>query len=244
VPRPVAVAPSGAVIVMVPRLDRIDFMELPLAASVPPALPVAHVRVKTVSGATSGTSGLAPDSCTSRATMRTTDLAYRLNTHYYSATNISGTCSGRKAPRYFSGAGTYDSVSYEWGGWDTVATFNAGMSPGTMKAGNINGVVLACSLGVDCSGFVTRVWQRTDKKYGTSTLSQISTPLGSFADLLEYDIMMKSTHVMLFRYFGTGGGFWVSEATTRNHYDRVVYNYIDSTYAANFAPWRYDNVCP
>lgn len=245
VAEPVAVSPGGVIIALVPRDDRLDVVALPRGPSVDTVLPATQLLITAEGyGDNNATAGI--ESCTSRSTMRATDAGYRYNSHYYSDTNINGTCSGRTKPRYFGSAGTYSSVSYKWGGWDTVIYFNSGMSPGTYKAGDItSGSTLSCARGVDCSGFVTRVWQRTDKKYGTSTLYQISTPLPNYSNLLEYDIFLKSGHVMLFRYY-SGSGYYVSEATTASSYDRVIYRWISSSTVGSgtgYGAARYDNVC-
>ncbi len=244
VAEPVAVSPSGDIIALVPRADRLDVVALPLGSSVDPVLPAAQPAIRAEASDNNTTAGI--ESCTSRSTMRATDVGYRNNSDYYSDTNINGSCTGREKPSYFGSAGTYSSVSYKWGGWDTVTYFRSGMSPSTYKAGDTSsGATLSCARGVDCSGFVTRVWQRTDKKYGTSTLYQISTPLSNYSNLLEYDIFLKSGHVMLFRYY-SGSGYYVSEATTDEYIDKVTYRWISSSTVGSgtgYGAARYDNVC-
>jgi len=243
VAEPVAMSPSGDIIALLPRADRLDVVALPLGVSLDPVLPAAALAS---AEAHHDIAAAGIESCTSRSTMRATDAGYRTNSHYYSNTNITGTCSGRTKPNYLTTAGTYSSVSYQWGGWDTVINFNSGMSPGTKQAGDISsaGNSLSCARGVDCSGFVTRVWQRTNKKYGTDTLAEISTPLPNYSNLLEYDIFLKSGHVMLFRYY-SGSGYYVSEATT-GIYERVIYRWISSSTVGSgtgYGAARYDNVC-
>jgi hypothetical protein len=174
--------------------------------------------------------------------MASTDSAYRSNSKYLSNTNIGGACTGRTKPRYLGSAGTYGSVSYKWGGFNTVAQFNNAMDPQTGKAGDINddSGTLSCAYGVDCSGFVSRVWQLTSK-HSTYDLPNISTAT-SVSLMRRYDLFNKASHAMLYRS-KTSTGFYVSESTTANSLDRVVYRHVTTSYANGFTPRRYNNVC-
>lgn len=164
---------------------------------------------------------------------------YLNNSKYLSSKNVSGSCSGRDKPRYIGGAGTYSSVPYDWGGWDSVEQFNSYMSNGYAAGDVRTSGVESCSKGVDCSGFVTRAWGRTDKKYGTSTLNQISNYLSSTSQLLAGDIMNKAgSHVRLFASF-SGSGCYCYEATKSKAYDRVVYRYLSWSSYSGYKPARY-----
>jgi hypothetical protein len=175
--------------------------------------------------------------------MGNTDWGYRNDNEYLSDTNINGTCAGRLKPRYLGGPGAYTSVPYEWGGFNTVAQYDAQMSPGTGKAGNRTDDAgsLSCAYGVDCSGFVSRVWQLTSK-YSTSTLPNISFAI-SAGSMLDYDLFNKvGSHSMMHRY-RSGSGYYVSESTTSGNYDRVIYRWISDSYASGFSTRRFNNVC-
>lgn len=173
--------------------------------------------------------------------MASRDSAYRSNSKSLSETNITGSCSGRKKPHYLGSAKTYSSVPYKWGGFDSVSSFNSHMSPKTGRAGDVSsGDTLSCAYGVDCSGFVSRVWGVSSKK-GTSTLPGIA-PVIPESWLLPYDIFNKSGHVMLYRSKASGG-YYVSEATTKDNKDRVVYQFQEADYVDGFVPRRYNNVC-
>ena len=234
--QPVAATADGELIALVPRNDTIDIVLLNLRDSLPTVLPAMDPPEFTVADA------LPAASCVTRATMTSADQGYRNNSKYLSTTNISGACAGRTAPRYLAAAGTYSSVPYEWGGFDTVATFNGQMSPGTGKAGNINTAnVLGCSFGVDCSGFVSRVWQLTTK-YSTSTLPNVSRAI-HINGIVRNDIFNKAgSHVVLFKST-SGGGYYISEATTSGALDRVIYRWVDSSYLTGYTLRRPNNVC-
>ena len=104
--------------------------------------------------------------------------------------NMGAVCSGT-AP--VTGAECVRSEPYDWGGWDTLSAYRSRMTNGA-QAGDINttapnpgengsnvGVEL-CSRGIDCSGFIGRVWDtpawpRSDGTYsnfkpGSGTISR------------------------------------------------------------------------
>ncbi len=232
-----AVGPDGAVYGLMTRPDRVEIQRLQFTDKLSPILHSGQSLRQSAPRANS------PLACVSRDTIMNTAWGIRNNQKYLSSTNTDGACSGRGKPRYIGGAGTWRSVAYDWGGFDSKALYNSYMSPNTYKAGDINTAgVESCSRGLDCSGFVSRAWQLTTK-YGTATLPNISWKLGSTGSLLRGDIMNKSgSHVILFESF-VSGGMWGLESTTTNSYDRAVY--ITRTWSAlnGYVPRRYNNVC-
>lgn len=234
----VAVATDGTPYVLIAREKSVEIRRLKFVDKLESILPPWQDRTLDEEPV------IPPSSCVSRTTIMNTAWAIRNNSKYLSSTNTSGTCSGRGKPRYIGGAGTYKSVAYDWGGFDSLSAYNAAMSPGTGKAGDINTAgVESCSRGLDCSGFVSRAWQRTTK-YGTSTLSQISYQLSSTSSLRQGDVMNKSgSHVVLFERFASSG-IWTLEATTTNSYDRVVYITRSWSNLSSYVPRRLNSVCP
>ena len=103
-------------------------------------------------------------------------------------------------------------MPYKWGGFDTPESFLAGLERG-MKAGDIGGPekrkmddagVSAESVGIDCSGFVSRCWGLS-RPYSTKELPGICLPLRSWEELRTGDILLKDGHVVLFKEWGKGG---------------------------------------
>ncbi len=235
----VAVGPDGHVYALLTREDHAELVRLAFADK------LASIFDKAASApeAEDVTPVAPPVTCVSRATIMSTGWAIRDNSKYLSSTNTDGACSGRGKPRYIGGAGTYRSVAYDWGGFSSRSQYNAAMSPGTGKAGDVNTAgVESCSYGLDCSGFVSRAWQKTTK-YGTATLSQVSWQMSSTSSLREGDVMNKSgSHVVLFVSFATGG-IWTLEATTTNSYDRVVYITRSWSALSGYVPRRLTGVC-
>ncbi|NOK63126.1 MAG: hypothetical protein GFH27_549323n149 [Chloroflexi bacterium AL-W] len=125
---------------------------------------------------------------------------YISTSKYLDSDNTDGSCPGRGKPHYIGRPGTYLSVPYDWNGWVLDSSYKAKMDE-NYQAGDIGTAgVESCLRGVDCSGFVTRAWGRSDKKYGTSTLHEISTALADKWSLKEGDIMnYSSSHVRLIR---------------------------------------------
>jgi hypothetical protein len=97
------------------------------------------------------------------------------------------------------------SVPYKWGGFDTPESFLKGLKEGR-KAGDVatlwkrqNGdaVVSDESVGIDCSGFISRCWLLPEP-YSTRELPSICLPLASWDELRKGDILLKEGHVILF----------------------------------------------
>lgn len=230
-----AVGPDSAVYAALTRPDHLDIVRLKFRERLESILP-AGTSMKSVQNGV-------PLTCVARGTMAWNAWLYLGNSKYLSSTNTDGACSGRGKPRYLGGAGTYWSVPYDWNGFDSVDGFNSYMDPNTYQAGDNNDTDESCSKGVDCSGYVSRIWQ-LPSKYGTCTLRNISTLLPSTNNLLTGDIMNRClVHTVLFTDFQTNG-MNAYESTTYNSYDRVVWMFSNWSRFNGYQPRRYNNVCP
>lgn len=158
--------------------------------------------------------------------------------------NNNGTCTARTKASYLTNPGTYSSVSYDWGGWDTPTAFKSAMTA-SGKAGNLNtAAILACSYGVDCSGFVTRVWGFTDWKRNTidipgtaTSKAQVYGPAYYVGDALNY----PGVHVVLFSSLTTNG-LYIYESCGEP-YGRVVYRAVTWSYVSQYTGWRSRTSC-
>lgn len=113
---------------------------------------------------------------------------------------------GEPRPGYWVVGQTNTGIPYKWGGFDTAASFTAGLRAGK-AAGDLynrgkrvkgDRAVSSEAVGIDCSGFISRCW-KLPKKYGTSTLREVCTPLSSPAELKAGDVMnYVGGHVVLF----------------------------------------------
>lgn len=247
-----SITPDGRILALVADLAAVSVVELGVVppGQLPEVLPDPAPPERIVAGAREGKTqaasaepqtAAAATACVSRSTMASRDSTYRSNSHYYSSTNISGACANRGKPRYLGSAGTYSSVPYQWGGFDTVSSFNAQMSPGTGKAGDITkGDTLSCAHGIDCSGFVSRIWGLSSKK-STTSLTGVSAAIPN-SWLQPYDIFLTDGHTMLYRSRGSGG-YYVSESTTKDSKDRVIYQFQGASYVDGFTTRRSSTVC-
>lgn len=246
------VGPDGSIYALLTHADRLDVVRLGFSRVLEPILSPQAAVAKVQNTDLQDASAINPQTCRDRSAMLTTASGYTGNSKYLNATNTDGACTGRGKPRYIGGAGTYASVAYDWGGWDTVSGYNGYMDPNTYKAGDIDtvnptgsGGVESCSRGVDCSGFVSRVWALASK-HSTCMLEypDVSCTLLATTYLRRGDILNTCTggHVVWFDTTASGG-VYAYESTTYNSYDRVVRMYSSWTRLAGYTPRRYCNVC-
>ena len=233
----VAVAPDGAVYALVPRVDRVDIVRLAFSNELSSILPGPDGAVGVNRADDRAGSAVA---CRTRDDMYSAALEYINNRTFLSTTNIAGACAGRTRPRYLTTAGTYTSVPYDWGGYVTVGEFNTLISQGR-QAGDIDSAAVeSCSVGVDCSGFVSRVWGTSHNT--TSTLPGISTAITT-SQLQRGDILNKAgDHVAMIDAI-VSGGVKTLEATTYQANDRVINITTDWSRFAGYSAYRYNGVC-
>ena len=155
--------------------------------------------------------------------------------------------------------GSNSRFPYSWGGFSTISQFDQGLAD-CKKAGDIqtkysdgtSACGSSCSVGVDCSGFVSRLWKQTTK-YGTSTITQIATKINK-SDLKPADALDDTgSHIRLFVGFRSdgkwdmvesyaGSGYWGVGYTVRtpaenDGYDAIRYNAIvDDSVPTNKPP--------
>jgi hypothetical protein len=245
--RGVGVDQDGNVYAMIPREDRLDIVRLSFKKALKPILQSTELKESEpgiLHAHASRLPVMVPSACSRTRTQMTAAAAeYPNNQTYLTSTNLSGTCAGRTAPRYLgTNAGNKVSVPYDWGGFDSVSDYRSFMSQ-VYKAGDINTAgVESCSKGVDCSGFVSRVWGLTSK-YSTTTLPGISTQLLDVKSLQMGDIVnLYNSHVVIFNGMENGGiDAW--ESTVYGSQDRVVYGYVSWTRLSGYVPYRYNGVC-
>jgi hypothetical protein len=212
----VAVGPDGEVYALITRKDRADVVRLGFRPHLP------RILHRTVEAENAVSDSVTTCSIT-RTTIESNCNAYCNDYQWYNASALNGTCRGRGKPLYLGDVPAYyDSVSYDWGGWDPVSVFNSDIASG-YDAGDINkGGTESCSRGVDCSGFVSRSWGLTTR-YTTHTLEDVSYPI-STSSVGTGDLMLKvGVHCALVDYTSSNG-LQIWESTTYFNYDRVTYH--------------------
>lgn len=159
-------------------------------------------------------------------------------------TNISPMRNYTK-PRFINqGAGSYNTMPYCWGGFDSRSQFNNGLARGG-RAGNINtstsGKVYN-TYGLDCSGYVSRCWGY-GQKLSTRSIVNVSRQI-PYSSLRQGDALNNpGHHVMLFDRFDSNGDYVLYEATLLNGYDRVSHTIRSrASVEGNYAAIRYQEL--
>lgn len=151
-------------------------------------------------------------------------------------------------PSYVTGAGSYNSMPYCYGGYSTIADFNYGILTGR-NVGNTTLSNAATQLydngetvGLDCSGFVCRAWGCG--RYYTSNLNTVCNSI-NISNIAQGDILLKQTspnsHVMMFYYTLSSTNIVTIEATISYGYDRVnLLNHSKGYLLSNgYSPYKY-----
>jgi hypothetical protein len=111
------------------------------------------------------------------------------------------------------------------------------------QAGDIDTTyAVSCSRGVDCSGFVSRVWQ-LPQKYSTRDLPNVSRAASTGS--LAYGDVYNSpgVHVILYES-ASANGFNGAESTVDNSFDRVVRGFVPMSRVNGYSVLRYNGACP
>ncbi len=125
---------------------------------------------------------------------------YAQHTWVMSVKNQKGSCTSSYKSDYTPGA--QKGVPYDWGGFDTVAEFDQKIADGYGAGSHSWHGILSCTTGVDCSGFVSRCWELSEK-YSTSTIGEVSHSIAK-KDLVSGDAFnKKGSHIVL--WVGTAG---------------------------------------
>lgn len=106
-------------------------------------------------------------------------------------------------------------IPYKWGGFNTIAQFDAGLENSKYAGDIITSGVSSYALGVDCSGYVSRCWQ-LNEHVSTAYMHTITTQYSSWDNLKPGDAIHKVGHVRLFVKRNLNGSFKVAEAAGRN----------------------------
>ncbi|MEA3392908.1 MAG: fibronectin type III domain-containing protein, partial [Candidatus Marinimicrobia bacterium] len=161
--------------------------------------------------------------------------------HIWTATAANiGTTSLVTTPTWIV-IGQNQRVPYKWGGFNTVAEFDAGIAAGKL-AGDMNtsaGVDWSGCVGADCSGFVSVCW--TSGRKTTSTFHEVSTQLSSFNDLLPADATNRAgSHIRMVVEW-TADGRLVQIEETGSGWAARYYTWRLSDITA-YVPIRYNNI--
>lgn len=245
----IAVSSTGEIWYMVPKKDRVSFEQLTPAPGVPALwLADAALSVNGMIGSALDAvwAAVTPDvahatggvnSPWSRDDGDGTGYGYYSLNRYCNSEAYYRSCGtpggdgddGNGRPRYITSYNTYYQwAPYQWGGFDTAAAIrdhvgDSGNDAGDYTSGPTGSVVLGCPMGVDCSGFVSRLWG-LQSQHTTISLTHHATTVSSYSNMLIGDIFDKtsgSRHCIWYRY-NTANGANCYESTTWNSWDRVA----------------------
>jgi len=108
--------------------------------------------------------------------------AFALHPFSSAAVNQTASCSGAYQSIYIPG--DYVGLPYDWGGYMTLFQFDQAMAAGYGAGSYPEDGILDCTVGLDCSGFLSKVWQLGH--YTTSSMHQVSTQI-SAGELMPAD---------------------------------------------------------
>ncbi|HQY60260.1 MAG TPA: hypothetical protein PK141_02615 [Polyangiaceae bacterium] len=115
------------------------------------------------------------------------------------AANQRGTCSSENASyRSLSVTGDYVGLPYDWGGYMSLFTFDQGIARGLGAGSQATDGILSCTVGLDCSGFVSQAWGVGH--FTTSSMAETSGAIAQSA-MLAGDVYNKAGyHVAMFSH--------------------------------------------
>jgi hypothetical protein len=162
--------------------------------------------------------------------------------------------SGTTLPSYVKNANVGDTlyaIPYKWGGADGADTGAGGRESfgyyqqNGYQTGDVNtnkDFGYSSVTGLDCSGFVGLAWYRTDKKYATSTLHEITHDITK-SDLKSMDALNSSGYHTVLYNGQSSTGVYTKESTIDNggksqNYHRT-WTWLDNN---KFKPIRYDKI--
>ncbi|MEA1986929.1 MAG: T9SS type A sorting domain-containing protein [Candidatus Marinimicrobia bacterium] len=142
--------------------------------------------------------------------------------------------------------GSNTKVPYQWGGYSTLSDFETGIQDGKkagdMQTSGVNGnsaVNYSDVEGVDCSGYVSRIW--TSGRETTSSFHNVSSTLGSWNDMKPADAAnYASHHIRLNVERNSNGSFLMAEAAGSGWGCR--YANFSTSALSSYSPIRYDNI--
>lgn len=132
------------------------------------------------------------------------DRAARYATHVWTATEDNTdavSCADDWESDYTPG--TYTALPYDWGGWVTIEEFDQQLADGYGVGSHSWHGSLWCTTGVDCSGFVSQLWD--SGHYSTSTFYKTAWDIG-WDELQRGDALNDpGSHMVLYTHTSEGG---------------------------------------
>lgn len=153
------------------------------------------------------------------------------------AVNETAGCSSTYVSDYT--AGSYRGLPYDWGGYYTLDEYDQAIADGLGAGSHSWHGILSCTAGLDCSGFVSQVWDASHNS--TSTFYTVTTDI-AVTELLRADAVNDAgSHVVLYTYETAAGMPVFYEAAGSAQRTRLNsasgWSYLDG-----YQPIRYDGI--
>jgi MYXO-CTERM domain-containing protein len=149
--------------------------------------------------------------------------------------NLTASCSSTYKSVYTPG--DYVGLPYDWGGYMNKFTFDQGIANG-LGAGSVPyGDILSCTVGLDCSGYVSQCWDTGHLT--TSSLHTQSTAITQ-SQLLPGDALNQAGyHVILYSHTLANGEPVLYEAVGYNVH---INPWGGWAYTSGYQPRRYNGI--
>jgi hypothetical protein len=136
--------------------------------------------------------------------------------------------------------GEYTGLPYDWGGYVTLDEFDSQIADGYGAGSHSWHGILSCTTGVDCSGYVSMVWETSH--YSTSTFDNGPTHEIGWADLSRGDAVNDAgSHVVLFAHESDAG--WPVYYEASGSAEKVRLNTSGGWgYLDGYQPIRFDDI--
>lgn len=165
--------------------------------------------------------------------------AYAYAWHLWTATAANMTADCDASYRSVVPVGDQLGLPYDWGGYMTLHEFDERIAAGWGAGSEPYGPIYECTAGVDCSGFVTSIWE--EEHLGTSHIPDVSTQIDS-ADLQPGDALNRPAyHVVAFiRTMDSGAPLFIEAMPTP--LDTNVNWFGGWAWVSGFTPLRHDTI--
>jgi hypothetical protein len=136
-------------------------------------------------------------------------------------------------------------IPYKWGGFDLPDAFDQGLRAGRYagdaysaeKRRLLDDAVSRHSVGIDCSGFVSRCW-KLPRSYSTRELPDLCDPVTDLSQLRPADILNRhNAHVRLFAGWADDAQRRVRVYEAASKVRREEYD-LESMIAQGYSAWR------
>jgi hypothetical protein len=164
-------------------------------------------------------------------------VSYAVHTWTMTAANRYADCSSDYESSQDDGEKV--GLPYGWGGYDTLDSFDAGLLAGEGAGAHSWDGILSCIVGVDCSGYVSRIWETGH--YSTSTLYAVTSSISASAIERADAWNDPGSHVVLHAYETAAGTPVFYEAA--GGADKVRINASSGwSYLSGYAPVRFEGI--